>query len=150
MDNRNVKSAFEILIDEIKNVMNELNKKTEIALKNQNYEKAGRIIEVEKKINEFSEKVKKLKTEWNKIFDNKLSDNKYNRKELAKLNRGLKTSQNKFRIPLLESLVELGGKAKMKDVLNLLENKMRNQFNKYDLEGLPSDPKQKRWQNTAQ
>lgn len=38
----------------------------------------------------------------------------------------------------------------MKDVLKLVQNKMKNILNEYDYKPLPSDPKQKRWENTAQ
>jgi hypothetical protein len=50
----------------------------------------------------------------------------------------------------LEALVELGGKAPMRKVLDVVEKKVRSKLNKYDLEALPSDPKSVRWRNTAQ
>jgi hypothetical protein len=53
-------------------------------------------------------------------------------------------------MPILESVIELGGKAEMKDVLNLVHEKMKNILNSYDYEPLPSNPKQKRWENIAQ
>ena len=38
----------------------------------------------------------------------------------------------------------------MKDVLKLVHDKMNNILNEYDYKSLPSDPNQKRWENTAQ
>jgi len=35
-------------------------------------------------------------------------------------------------MPVLESVIELGGKAEMKDVLNLVHEKMKNILNSYD------------------
>ena len=61
------------------------------------------------------------------------------RKIRNSLKKGLRTPIKKFIMPILESLIELGGRAKMKDVLN-----------KYDYAPLPSHPNEKRWENTAQ
>lgn len=45
-----------------------------------------------------------------------------------------------FRLPILEALVELNGRADLGEVLKLVERKMRSRFTKYDFEPLPSDP----------
>jgi len=50
---------------------------------------------------------------------------------------------------ILESIIELGGKAKAKDVLNLVYKKMKNVLNSYDYEPLQSNPKEQRWKNAA-
>lgn len=55
-----------------------------------------------------------------------------------------------FRIPILESLIELGGRAPMKEVLEKVYEKMKTQLNEYDLSPLPSNPSQKRWENAVQ
>jgi len=68
----------------------------------------------------------------------------------GRLPRGLRTPEEAFRQPILEALVELGGKAPMRKVLDVVEKKVRSKLNKYDLEALPSDPKSVRWRNTAQ
>ncbi|MGC8769605.1 winged helix-turn-helix domain-containing protein, partial [Calditerrivibrio sp.] len=49
---------------------------------------------------------------------------------------------------ILESLIELGGKAKVESVLNLVHMKMKNTLNEYDYQSLSSGSK--RWKNTAQ
>ncbi|MGC8769522.1 winged helix-turn-helix domain-containing protein, partial [Calditerrivibrio sp.] len=67
-----------------------------------------------------------------------------------RLKKGMRTPEDKFIIPILESLIELGGKGEMKNVLNLVHMKMKNTLNEYDYKPLPSNPKQKRWENTAQ
>jgi restriction system protein len=62
----------------------------------------------------------------------------------------LRTPNEKYVIPILESIIELGGRADMRDVLKLVHDKMKNILNSYDYEPLPSDPKLIRWRNTAQ
>ena len=46
--------------------------------------------------------------------------------------------------------MELGGRAPMADVLDRVEQKVRNILNEYDYQPLPSDPRSFRWRNTAQ
>ena len=44
----------------------------------------------------------------------------------------------------------MGGKVEMKEVLKKVKDKMKHKLNQYDFEGLPSNPAQERWENTAQ
>lgn len=69
---------------------------------------------------------------------------------IKKLKKDLRTPEDEFRIPILEALVELGGKAEMKEVLKKVEEKMKHKLNQHDHEGLPSNPSLKRWEKTAQ
>ncbi|HON84392.1 MAG TPA: winged helix-turn-helix domain-containing protein, partial [Caldisericia bacterium] len=66
-----------------------------------------------------------------------------------KLKEGLRTPNEKYIIPILESLIELGGKGEMSKVLDKVYEKMRDILNKYDYEYLPSG-KIIRWKNSAQ
>ncbi len=61
------------------------------------------------------------------------------RKVKNKLKRGLRTSEDAFRIPILEALVELGDSASMSQVLELVEKKMKDRLNEYDYQILPSN-----------
>jgi len=150
MKKNEVNTAFEILLEEIESVVNGLNQEGELAFKEQDYEKAKMVIEYATRLTSFRDKVKELQKEWENIFVDKLPRNISRRKGLKKLKRGLRTTEDEFRIPILESIVELGGKAEMKEVLKRVEDKMSHKLNQYDLERLPSNTSQKRWENTAQ
>lgn len=152
MNKNEVNIAFEILLEEIEEVFNRISKEGEEAFKAQDFDKARSLIEYGERLKTFREKVKTLQNEWQTIFSEKIPTQVRIRKRRAKnrLKRGLRTSEEKFVIPILESLIELGGKAEIKDVLNLVQDKMRDILNEYDYETLPSNPKQKRWENTAQ
>jgi len=54
-----------------------------------------------------------------------------------------------YRLPILEVLVEMGGSARMSDVLNKVFNKMKDQLKPKDMEKLPSGISI-RWENRAQ
>jgi hypothetical protein len=58
------------------------------------------------------------------------------------------TPQSKYRIPILETLVECGGRAKISEVLESVFQKMENQLKDRDCERLPSG--ELRWKKQAQ
>jgi hypothetical protein len=69
---------------------------------------------------------------------------------MGRLRRGLRTGEDAFRIPILKTLVELGGSGDVSKVLDRVGTKMKSQLTKHDMEPLPSNPKEMRWRNTAQ
>ena len=151
MQKNEVNEAFEILLEELEVVIDLLNEAGAEAFKKSDYEKVKESIERATQITEFREKVKSLQKEWANLYSVRLEHpKKRKRKTLRKLSKGLRTPEDAFRRPILESLIELGGSAPMKEVLDLVEKKMKGVLNKYDYQPLPSDPKSKRWRNTAQ
>jgi restriction system protein len=61
--------------------------------------------------------------------------------------RGALVSQGEYRLPILEALIEMGGRGRTSDVLTRVEEKMRVKLNKVDYERTASgDP---RWRNRA-
>lgn len=66
-----------------------------------------------------------------------------------KLSKGKRTPRQAFRIPILEALIELGGKGKTDEILKKVESKMKNILKSVDYEKLPSGV-EIRWRNTAQ
>ena len=149
MDKNEVNIAFEILLEEIEIVFGGLTQEVEKELKNQNFEKMKVLIENATRLSTFREKVKLLQKEWRNVFTGKIPGKIKRGKGYKKLRRGLRTPEDDFRIPILETLIEFNGKAEMNDVLKKVSEKMKEKLNKFDMEKLPSNP-QKRWENTAQ
>ncbi|MGB9844077.1 MAG: winged helix-turn-helix domain-containing protein [Caldisericia bacterium] len=148
MDKDNVNIAFEMLLEEIENVFSALDTEREKFSKSKNYEKANEIYDKISRLSNFCKKVKELQKEWDDLFISEVVEITKRRKR-KKLNRGLRTPNEKFIIPILESLIELGGKAEMSKVLDRVYEKMKNILTKYDYDNLPSN-KALRWKNTAQ
>jgi hypothetical protein len=149
MDKNEVNSAFEILLEEIEEVFNMISKEGEESFKTHDFDKAKTLSEYGERLKDFREKVKSLQREWQTIFSEKIPT-QYRKKQVkGELKRGLRTPEEKFIIPILESIIELGGKAETKNILNLVHSKMKGILNSYDYEPIPSDPKEKRWENTA-
>ncbi|GBD38318.1 hypothetical protein HRbin37_00565 [bacterium HR37] len=151
MESNEVNTAFEILLEEIELVANQLNEDGAHAFKEGDYDRARHAIEEATRLADFREKVKALQKEWASLLSKKPQRLKKTvRTVKSRLPRGLRTPEEAFRRPILEALVELGGKGSIGDVLDLVEEKMRAHLTKYDFEPLPSDPKSIRWRNTAQ
>jgi len=68
---------------------------------------------------------------------------------MGRLRRGLRTGEDAFRIPILRTLVEVGGSGDVSMVLDRVGTKMKSQLTKHDMEPLPSNPKEVRWRNTG-
>jgi len=150
MDKNQVNTAFGILVEEIEKIFDVIRKDIEDATKLRDFDKVKSLTEKGKKLQAFGENVKNLQKEWRTIFSEGILTKGHKKQSENRLKWGLKTHQKEFCIPILESLIELGGKAKMKEVLKLVHDKMKNTLNKYDYEPPPSDPKQTRWKNSAQ
>jgi predicted transcriptional regulator len=65
-----------------------------------------------------------------------------------RISKNSKTPRNAFRVPILEALIELGGKGKVSEILEKVEMKMRFELKPIDYERLNSGAI--RWVNTAQ
>ena len=84
-----------------------------------------------------------------RIVDNKGSSYVYNntQKGIGRVKRGLKTQQSQYRIPILQSLVDLGGSGEVNEVLKQVYERMKGVLKPIDLEKVLSG--QIRWVNTA-
>jgi len=150
MTRNEVNYAFEILLEEIESVVDSLNEDGAETFRKGDYERAKQLIEDATRLTEFRKRVKDLQKEWQAIFANKAVKKKKTGKKYRKIQRGLRTPEDAYRIPILESLVELGGSGRISEVLDIVEKKMKAILNPYDYERLSSPPHDFRWRNTAQ
>ena len=135
-------------------MVNTLNDAGAEAFRKGDYEQARRVIEDATRLTGFREKLKNLQKEWQQGFADKARvkplTKQIKRKTTGRLARGLRAPEDTFRKPVLEAINELGGSARMNDVLDKVEKKIKGTLTSYDYQSLPSDPKQIRWRNTAQ
>jgi len=140
MEKNEVNTAFEILLEEIEAVADGLNETGAEAFRAGDYEKAKAAIEEAARLAEFREKVKALQKEWAGLLPSQSPARKHKgRKSKARLARGLRTSEDAFRRPILEALAELGGGAPIGDALKVVEKKMKRVLNENVLTGLLPD-----------
>lgn len=72
------------------------------------------------------------------------------RRNLGRAAPGVRTSKYAYCRPVLQALVELGGRAEVRDVLARVERAMRHVLVEADYEPLASNPNMLHWNNNAQ
>lgn len=150
MDRNEVSTAFEIVLEEIETVVDSLNQDGAGVFQKGDYDAARGLIEIATKLTDFRGKVRNLQKEWENLFSTRIPRKPSKRKRASRLQRGLRTPEDAFRLPILETLVELNGSAPMGKVLDRVGDKMETALNEYDRQPLPSMPNTTRWRNGAQ
>jgi len=156
MDKNEENVHSENLREDYKDALKNLIELAEESLEEQDFDSAKKFMQTAKQLIELDDIVEDillLSDLFPTVSDEKTVD-ELDEKNLIedqkRPKKGLRTPEEQFVMPILESIIELGGKAKVKDVLELVYYKMEGILSSYDYEPLPSNPKQKRWENTAQ
>ena len=162
MDKDEVYIAFELLLEEIEKAVNMISNEVEQHLKAKDFDKVKTLAEYAERLKDLREKVKALQGEYQtivRIFSEKIPTQVQReqvkptqvrkKKVKGKLKKGLRTPEEQFIMPILESIIELGGRAKVRDVLERVHDKMKGILKEHDYQPLPSTPKEIRWKNTA-
>ncbi|MBM4463928.1 MAG: hypothetical protein FJ012_11500 [Chloroflexi bacterium] len=150
MQRNEVSAAFEIVMEEIETVVDSLNQDGAGAFQKGDYDTARGLIEIATRLAEFRVKVRNLQKEWDNIFSARVPRKPSRKRRFQRLQRGLRTTEDAFRRPILEALVEMGGAGQVEKVLDRVGEKMKAILNDYDRQPLPSLPNTVRWRNTAQ
>jgi DNA repair exonuclease SbcCD ATPase subunit len=157
MDKDEVYIAFELLLEEIEKAVNMISNEVEQHLKAKDFDKVKALAEYAERLKDLREKVKALQGEYQtivRIFSEKIPTQVQReqvkptqvrkKKVKERLKKGLRTPMEQFIMPILEALIELGGRAKVKDVLERVHDKMKGILNEHDYQPLPSKPKEER------
>lgn len=151
---QSVSAAFEILLEELEAEVELVNKIGAKAFDSQNYEQAQEALSRGVQITALRDRVAALRTEWQalELIGTQLETpaTKAKRQHLGKLRKGLRTPEGSYWVPILQSLIEMGGTASIGDVLDRVYEKMKPSLNEYDLQPLASDPTSPRWRNAAE
>lgn len=152
----NIHAAFEMLLEEVENEVEFVNSAGARAFQQGDYERVDAARGHALELSEFRDEIARLRTKWRTLgerFDPEADDDedtKTERRNLGRLQRGVRTPEEAYRLPILEALVELDGSGKVRDVMERVERKMQDVLNAVDYEPLPSNPNQQRWYNGGQ
>lgn len=148
----NVEAAFEILLEEVETEIGLVNGIGAKGFEARDYDRAKEALEQAATLTAFREKVADLIKEWKGLETRQAQYEtpKVTRRDLGRLRRGLRTREEAFFAPILTTLVEMGGRTKMAEVLPAVEKKMKGTLKKVDYQPLASDQDMPRWRNTAQ
>jgi hypothetical protein len=147
----NVEAAFEILLEEIEAEIDFVNNAGAKGFEARDYDRAKEALEQAGALTAFREKVAGLGQEWKGLQSRQVQyGTGVSRRDLGRLGRGLRTREEAYYGPILSTLSERGGKAKMAEVLPIVEKKMKGTLKKVDYEPLASDAEMPRWRNAVQ
>src|SRR5260370_2065278 len=151
----NVSGAFEMLLEEIEAEFDFINKVGARALEGRDYEGAREALGRASRATTLRDKLVSLRKEWETLTVSHRGDEeeemtRAERSNVGHLQRGLRTPEKAYYQPILEALNELGGSARVNDVLVKVEQMMNGALTPIDYEPLPSNPEMLRWRNKAQ
>jgi len=151
---KNVFAAFEMLLEEIEVEIDFINKAGANAFQRSDYDSVEQHRERARQATVLHDKLVDLRKEWETLMashhDKEEEEAVHEeRRNMDHLQRGLRTPGPAFRQPILKALNEMGGSAKMRDVLTRVEQLMRDVLKKVDYEPLPADGVP-RWSKAAQ
>lgn len=154
-DQNDVSTALGLLRDSLAEEEQRIRSEGAAAMQAADYDTATSVIEFAKRLLAFQKKVEGLVTEWAELEDLRDAASPavqeiVSKKFFGKRKKGEITPHTAFYRPILESLVELGGSAKTKVVLDRAGEKMQGALKPLDYAVLPSDGKSIRWRNSAQ
>jgi restriction system protein len=154
-DQNDVSTALGLLRDSISEEEQRIRNEGAKAMQEGDYDTATSVIEFAKRLLAFENKVEALVTEWDELEDLRDSASPtvqeiVSKRFFGKRKKGEITPHTAFYRAILESLIELGGSAKTRIVLDRVGEKMKSILKPLDYAVLPSDGKSIRWRNSAQ
>ncbi len=154
-DPTNVSGAFEMLLEEIEAEIDFISKVGARSLEGRDYEGAREALGRASRATTLRDKLVSLRKEWEALTvshggDEEEAMTRAERRNVGRLQRGARTPEKAYYQPILEVLNELGGSARVNDVLVKVEQLMNGALTPIDYEPLPSNPEMLRWRNKAQ
>lgn len=152
-----VDEAFEILLEEIEEVVNKHFDALASAGSERNIAEAKQILERAEKLSDYRQKVSAIRKEWRALqivsvepptAPKPTQPQPQQPTPSGRLARGQRTPEEAFYLAILDSLTEVGGSAPIAEVLERVHGKMKNRLKEPDLQLLKST-NMPRWRNTA-
>jgi len=140
-----IEPAFEMLLEELERVIPELNSQIGKLTAEKKFDQAQTVLDKAKQVTAIQQKVRALREEWQTL-------NPPVPKPLKLYSRpksGTFMNQEDLRVPILQALVRLNGRAHCQTVFKVLEETIGDQFSEEDWRTMPSNDKEIRWINSA-
>jgi len=151
----NVIAAFEMLLEEIETEINFINSVGSKSFEKRDYDRAKEALEQAARLTAFRDKTAGLKKEWESFTQIEIDEEdveaaQIQRQNLGRLQRGMRTPEEAYYVPILQVLTEMGGSGKVATVLDKVGVKMKHTLKKWDYDPLTANPDNLRWRNAAQ
>jgi len=156
--------AFDMVLEAVESAIAAINSRGAEAFRGGKHDSVRELTSRAEQMIEFRSRVYAMRREWPSVSamflsvgasGSRASDTsrqareEKGRKAPQRLQRGLRTPQEEFRLPILQALVDLGGHGPMDKVLESVGLRMQARLNTHDLQAVKSNPKQIRWRTSA-
>ena len=149
-ENVDAKEAFDVLIDELGAALELVKKEGMQAIQQDQFTKAQAAAQRAEVLSKYLKGLEGLREKWQAMLSGATRDKLERRKsKRTHLSPGIRTPNRAYRIPILEALLELGGSARSRDVLTIVESKMKSKFRAVDYEQTQGR-RVPRWRNAAE
>jgi hypothetical protein len=146
--NERVKQALESCIAELESILSEINATIKRAIDEANYAKSQQLIQEAEAVKRVIEQVRQIAAGTPTLLTPIRTAKSPARSRQRGKRQPRGTPQGAYHVPILEALVELGGKAPVSAVLERVYTKLEGRLQPSDLEFVPSG-QEERWRNTA-
>lgn len=154
----NVDAAFDILLEQIEAEIDLVNRSGARAFEGRDYEAARATLERAGQFIAFRDRMAGLRREWASLAGPQAEEEEgseefvfqVQRRDLGRLRRGLRTPEQAYYRPILQVLVELGGRAPTDKILDRIGQVMQGVLRDVDSQPLAATPDMPRWRNAAQ
>jgi len=135
-----VAAALKAVLNELDIELDWVNEEGTQAFEAGDYQRVEEAVQRGRQIRGFREKVASLETEWQTLRESlgEPSEETPSRPRTPRSRQSTGTLREAYRVPILQALVEMGGKARVREVLDRLHDLIKDQLNEYDLATVPS------------
>lgn len=153
----NVTAAFNCLHQAMQTEVDRLNEAGAAAFKRADYSAAKSSAHKAEQVAALLARTTELSRDWKKLTNRvpprpASPPDKGHRRNFGRLERGARTPETEFYVPILVTLLEMGGRGEVSAILESVRAKMASVLKPADFEKLPANNKTKsiRWWNSAQ
>jgi hypothetical protein len=137
----NVVAAFEMLLEEVEVEIDFVNQLGARAFETRDYDRAREALERAGLVTAFRDRIAALRREWPSTAgqeddEKESSEEHVQRRDLGRLRRGLRTPEEAYFRPILQTLVELGGRGQMGQVIDRVGRLMQDVLRKWTINRL--------------
>ena len=150
-DNTGVDAAFEILLEEIESVIEEVNQSGGRAFSDGKLEVVKQTLTQAQTLTDYRSSVASLRESWGALYavqDEEVREI-ISKRDLGGLKKGIRTKEAFYYSPILKVLCNMGGRGEIGEVLDQVHVLVKDSLKPVDKEPLASDPKVSRWRNAA-
>jgi len=131
-DTDGVNAAFEILLEEIERVIEEVNQAGARAFADAKLDAAEEVLGQARTLTAYRSRIAEMRSEWASLYESQDAEVReiVSRKDLGRLRKGLRTPETAYYVPILQALEELGGHGDIGVVLDRVYDKMKGALRK--------------------